>query len=77
MDFQYEIHYRSGIENTVADALSRVQGAEVLPFAVFSIQSNVLDFIKASYQLDPNPASVGATVAREQSSSLQRAGWFT
>ena len=54
MGFQYEIHYRIGAENTVADALSRVPGAEVLTVAVSSIHSNVLDLIKASYLLDPN-----------------------
>ena len=54
MGFQYEIQYKSGSENTVADALSRVAGAEVLTLAVSSIQSNVLDLIKASYLLDSN-----------------------
>jgi len=54
MGFQYEIHYKKGAENTVADALSRVPGAEILSMAVSSIQSNVLDFIKASYALDSN-----------------------
>jgi len=54
MRFQYEIHYRSGAENIVTDALSRVQGAEVLALAVSSIHSDVLDLIKASYQIDSN-----------------------
>ena len=38
----------------MADALSRVQGAELLTLAVSSITSNVLDHIKASYHLDNN-----------------------
>ena len=54
MGFQYEIHYRSGIENIVTDALSRVEGAKVFALAVFSIHSNILDLIKVSYLLDPN-----------------------
>ena len=49
MGFQYEIHYKSGAENTMVDALSRVPGAEVLTCVVSSIHSNVLDLIKASY----------------------------
>ena len=54
MGFQYEIHYRRGTQNIVADALSRVPGAEVLALAVSSIHSNVLGLIIASYQLDFN-----------------------
>ncbi|VFQ77747.1 unnamed protein product [Cuscuta campestris] len=44
--------YRSGKENTVADALSRVKGSELLAMAISGIQSDVLEVIKESYQLD-------------------------
>jgi len=54
MGFQYEIQYRRGVENIAADALSRVQGAELLILAISSITSDILDHIKASYLLDNN-----------------------
>lgn len=38
----------------MADALSRVQGFELLTLVVSSITSNVLNHIKASYRLDNN-----------------------
>jgi len=58
MGFQYVIEYREGSENTVANTLSSVHGAELLALAISSITSNVLDHIKASYQLDSNPQQV-------------------
>ena len=58
MGFQYEIHYRSGDANVVTNALSRIQGAELLALAVSTVTSNSLDLIKASYQSDNNVQDV-------------------
>ena len=52
MRYSYEIQYKSGKENLAADALSRVPGAEVLCMAISSIESQLIDDIKASWQLD-------------------------
>jgi len=53
MGFQYEIHYKNGVENKVADALSRVQGSELLLMAVSTIQSNLIALIEQNWQQDP------------------------
>ena len=42
MGFDYIIQYKSGAENTVADALSRVSGASLLLMALSHIQSYLL-----------------------------------
>jgi len=53
MGFQYEIHYKSGAENKVADALSRVQGSEILLMAMSTIQSDLMHQIEQAWQQDP------------------------
>lgn len=58
MGFDYEIQYKSGKENITADALSRVQGAEVLLIALSMVDSNLSALILASYQLDDHLKSV-------------------
>lgn len=52
MGFDYEITYKSGTENLVADALSRVEGSEVLCLAMSVISSDLNQQIKNSYTLD-------------------------
>lgn len=52
MGFDYEIQYRSGKENLPADALSRIEGAEILCMAISVVSSNLTELISNSYQLD-------------------------
>lgn len=52
MGFDYEIQYKKGVETVAADALSRVQGAELLCMALSVSSSELPQLIKASYQLD-------------------------
>ena len=53
MGYTYEIQYKSGKENVAANALLRVPSAQVLFLATSVIQSDLLDKIRASYDLDP------------------------
>ena len=58
MGFDYEIQYKPGQENVVADALSRVQGSEVLMMAISVIDSNLTQAITDSYALDDNTMGI-------------------
>ena len=53
MGFQYEIHYKHGVENKVADALSRVPGTDFLLMALSTIQCDLMALIEQSWQQDP------------------------
>lgn len=66
MGFDYEIQYKSGKENLVADALSRVQGAEMLFMAISVLDSNLASFILASYQGDDELKSVLQSLNEQQ-----------
>ena len=49
MGFDYTILYKSGVENVVADALSRVTSASLLLMVISHIQSNLLQLIEQSW----------------------------
>lgn len=52
LGFDYEINYKKGVDNKVADALSRVTHAELLQMAVLSIHSDLYELIKGSWTQD-------------------------
>lgn len=52
LGFDYEIQYKQGKENLVADALSRVSNAEVLCLAISVFSSNIEQLISMSYSVD-------------------------
>lgn len=52
LEFDYEIQYRQGKENLVADALSRVEGAEVLHMAMTVVECDLLKQIQSLYETD-------------------------
>ena len=53
MSFDYEIQYKSGVENVVADALSRVLGSSLLLMTISIIQSDLMDMIEPSWSSNP------------------------
>ena len=54
MGFDYVIQYKSGIDNVVADALSRVFSASLLLMAISNIQSDLMELIARSWTTDPH-----------------------
>ena len=53
MGFDYIIQYKSGTDNVVADALSRVQGSELLLMVLSTISSDLLTLIEQGWSQDP------------------------
>ena len=54
MGFEYEVQYKKGVDNIMADALSRVQGAKILCMAISLTNTDLSSFITCSYELDSN-----------------------
>ena len=49
MGFDYEICYKKGKENVVADGLSKVTSAQLMALTLSEISSNLLEQIKKSW----------------------------
>lgn len=58
MGFEFEIVYKEGKENIAADALSRVEGAELLALVLNSVDADLLQQIKDSWSNDPHVAKI-------------------
>lgn len=52
MGYTYEIQYKIVVENKDVDALSRVTGSEILCLALSTIESDLLDTVVQSWDLD-------------------------
>lgn len=53
LEFDYEIQYKEGKENLVADALSRKEGSEVLHMDMTVLECDLLLQIQQGYDNDP------------------------
>ena len=54
MGYNYDIFYKKGKDNIVADALSRIHSSELLTLVNSSISSELVDEIQNSYGNDPS-----------------------
>ena len=52
LEFDYEIQYKQGKDNVAADALSRVEGAEILHMAMTVLECDLLKRIQEEYAND-------------------------
>lgn len=58
LEFDYEIQYKEGKENLVADALSRVEGSEILHMALSVLDCDLLKKIQEGYNTDSDLRSL-------------------
>ena len=52
MGYNYEICYRKGKENVVANGLSRIPAAQLLALSVSTINATLLENVKQSWEGD-------------------------
>lgn len=50
LGYDYEIVYKKGKENVAADALSRVQGPELLTLTLLSVSTDLVERVKKSWE---------------------------
>ena len=68
MGYDYDISYKKGKENLVADALSRMNSAKLMVMAVFGISSELMSEIEKSWDTDEELQSL---ISQLQQNTLQ------
>ena len=74
MGYDYDICYKKGKENVVADALSRVNHGELLAMAISSISGGLMEEIQKSWENDPQLTKVIGQL-KEQNSNSSPYNW--
>lgn len=69
LGYDYEISYKKGVENRAANALSRVEGPELLTFTLSSVSSEMLNQIKDRWAQDKDSLDLIATLKLSQGST--------
>lgn len=74
LEFDYEIQYKQGKENLVADALSRMEGSEVLHMAMTVLECDLMLQIQNGYESDPAVKQIIETL-KEKSNGKKHYSW--
>lgn len=71
MGMNYEIQYKKGKENLVADALSRATHGELLQLSVSSISGELWDLIQREWREDPKLLELIKQIEQHPEKSLK------
>lgn len=74
MGFDFEIQYKEGSTNLAVDALSRKNGAELLPLLLNNANEGLLDSIKKCWAFDPILQQIISEFPKTQRSILNILG---
>lgn len=72
MQYDFEIEYKKGKENKVADALSRLPLVELFAMTLSTVRSNLLEAIMKSWDLDEE---LKATIQTLKNKEVNEAGY--
>lgn len=68
MGYSYEIHYKQGKENTIADALSRISRSQLLTITLTRVHKDLYDANSLLWHSDPTLHKIIADLQSEASS---------
>lgn len=71
MGYNFEIRYKKGKDNVVADALSRVSGSELLSMVLSQDHSGFYDSLKLLWETDPHLRNIIADLQANKASHSQ------
>jgi len=69
MGFDFEIVYRKGKENMAADSLSRIPNAQLLTMSLSTLDTDLINKIKLTWQQDPSLQSLVQSLMAGQTHS--------